>query len=198
MSIETHTDDLRLTLVPEPKYPCTGAGFPVYVVNASTSEHVAAGINFARTHHIRLNVKGSGHDYLGRHVKVSVKSLSHHGLTYCNRSTAPNSLSIWTKHIRGIEFHDAFQPQGCHDCESVPAATLGAGEDWGQLYTAAHAHGRTFVGGTGDTIGLGGYLTGGGHSPLSAMQVFRRCNTAETFANHTQPLLGLDSLSTKF
>jgi FAD/FMN-containing dehydrogenase len=97
-----------------------------------------------------LNVKGSGHDYLGR-------------------STAANSLSIWTKHIRGIEFHDSFQPQGCHDCDSVPAATLGSGEDWGQLYPAAHKLGRTFVGGTGDTIGLGGYLTGGGHSPLSAM-----------------------------
>ena len=39
----------------------------------------------------------------------------------------------------------------------------------GELYAAAHEHGRTFVGGTGDTIGLGGYLTGGGHSPLSAM-----------------------------
>lgn len=119
-------------------------------MNASSSEHVAAGINFARHHNIRLNVKGSGHDYLGR-------------------STAANSLSIWTKHIRGIEFHDSFKPQGCHDCDSVPAATLGSGEDWGQLYAAAHELGRTFVGGTGDTIGLGGYLTGGGHSPLSAM-----------------------------
>lgn len=46
---------------------------------------------------------------------------------------------------------------------------LGAGENWGDLYAAAHERGLTFVGGTGDTIGLGGYLTGGGHSPLSAM-----------------------------
>jgi FAD/FMN-containing dehydrogenase len=46
--------------------------------------------------------------------------------------------------------------------------TLGAGEDWGSIYSAAQPENITFVGGTGDTIGLGGYLTGGGHSPLSA------------------------------
>ena len=84
------------------------------------------------------------------------------------RSTAPNSLSIWTKHIRGIKFHDVFRPEGCDSCSSFPAATLGAGEDWGEIYSAANERGLTFVGGTGDTIGLGGYLTGGGHSPLSA------------------------------
>ncbi len=49
----------------QPIYHCSGDGFPIYVVNASTPEHVAAGINFVREHNIRLNVKGSGHDYLG-------------------------------------------------------------------------------------------------------------------------------------
>lgn len=135
--------------LPLPLLPCSGEGFPVYVVNASCAEHVVAGVNFARAHNIRLNVKGSGHDYLGR-------------------SNAPNSLSIWTKHIRGIEFHDRFRPRACPHCPSVPAASLGSGENWGDIYAAAHARGITLVGGTGDTIGLGGYLTGGGHSPLSA------------------------------
>ena len=46
--------------------------------------------------------------------------------------------------------------------------TLAAGEQWGEVYNAAHPHGLTFIGGTGDTIGVGGYLTGGGHAPLSA------------------------------
>ena len=45
---------------------------------------------------------------------------------------------------------------------------IGAGQDWGEIYAAASKHGLTLVGGTGDTIGVGGYLTGGGHSPLSA------------------------------
>lgn len=52
--------------LPQPRYPCTGEGYPIYVVNASSVEYVAAGVNFARHHNIRLNVKGSGHDYLGR------------------------------------------------------------------------------------------------------------------------------------
>ena len=89
-------------------------------------------------------------------------------LTTVFRSTAPNSLSIWTKHIRGIKFHSAFKPQGCEPCPSFSAATLAAGEDWGEIYAAANQQHLTWVGGTGDTIGLGGYLTGGGHSPLSA------------------------------
>src|ERR1700761_2389283 len=90
-------------------------------------------------------------------------------LTFRYRSVAPDtSLSIWTKHIRGIEFHDAFQPQDCSTCDAVPAVTLGSGEDWGEIYEATDAQKVTVVGGTGDTIGLGGYLTGGGHSPLSA------------------------------
>ena len=52
--------------LPDPKYPCTGEGFSIYVVKATSAEHVAAGVNFARNHNIRLNVKGTGHDYLGR------------------------------------------------------------------------------------------------------------------------------------
>lgn len=135
--------------LPSPQLPCSAQGFPVYVINASCAEHVTAGVKFARSHNIRLNVKGSGHDYLGR-------------------SNAPNSLSIWTKHMRGMGFHDSFRPRGCHACPNVPAVSLAAGEAWGDIYAAAHERGFTLVGGTGDTIGLGGYLTGGGHSPLSA------------------------------
>ena len=53
--------------LPQPQYPCSGEGFPIYVINASCADHAAAGIDFARGHNIRLNVKGSGHDYLGRY-----------------------------------------------------------------------------------------------------------------------------------
>ena len=59
-------------------------------------------------------------------------------------------------------------PQGGDDSSGVPAVTLGAGQDWGEIYAAVNDQNLTVVGGTGDTIGLGGYLTGGGHSPLSA------------------------------
>ena len=89
-------------------------------------------------------------------------------LDYLGRSVAPNALSIWTKHIRGIKFHDSFVPHGSYSSSGIPAVTLGAGQDWGEIYAAVNDQNLTVVGGTGDTIGLGGYLTGGGHSPLSA------------------------------
>ena len=57
--------------LPPPKLPCSGAGFPIYVVNATCAEDVVKGINFAKQHNIRLNVKGTGHDYLGRSVLLT-------------------------------------------------------------------------------------------------------------------------------
>jgi hypothetical protein len=53
-----------------------GRGYPVYVVNATSSKHVKAGVDFARKHNIRLIVKATGHDYMGRYddPKMSYES----------------------------------------------------------------------------------------------------------------------------
>lgn len=51
--------------LPDSKYPCSTTGYPVYVVNASTSDHVQAAVNLARERKLRLNVKSTGHDFLG-------------------------------------------------------------------------------------------------------------------------------------
>lgn len=48
------------------EYPCSGEGYPIYVVNATRAEHVRIGVDFARRYNIRLVVKSSGHDYIGR------------------------------------------------------------------------------------------------------------------------------------
>lgn len=45
---------------------CNIKQYPVYVVNATEAHHVEEGVKFAKNHNIRLNVKGTGHDYLGR------------------------------------------------------------------------------------------------------------------------------------
>jgi hypothetical protein len=45
---------------------CSSEGYPVYVVNATTSEHVRAAVNFARERNVRVNIKSSGHDFLGK------------------------------------------------------------------------------------------------------------------------------------
>jgi hypothetical protein len=54
------------TCLPLPTVPCSSEGYPVYVVNATSKEDVKAGVNFARERNVRLIVKGTGHDYLGR------------------------------------------------------------------------------------------------------------------------------------
>ena len=55
--------------LPEAGTPCSDEGYPVYVVNATSSAHVQAAVKFAGKHNVRLVVKGTGHDYLGRFVK---------------------------------------------------------------------------------------------------------------------------------
>jgi hypothetical protein len=45
---------------------CSTAGYPVYVINASTPELVRLGVDFARNNSLRLNIKSTGHDFLGR------------------------------------------------------------------------------------------------------------------------------------
>lgn len=54
------------TCLPVPTYPCSGAGYPIYVVNATCAEDVKKSVDFARELNVRLIVKGTGHDYLGR------------------------------------------------------------------------------------------------------------------------------------
>lgn len=111
-------------------------------------------IAFAARHNLRLTVKSTGHDLMGR-------------------STAPGSLNIWMHHVKGITFFDAFTPEGC-SCDvqewPVSAVTAGAGVQWGEMYKAAHAQGRVVVGGMSGTVSnAGGYLQGGGHSALSPL-----------------------------
>ena len=48
--------------LPDSSAPCSGVGYPVYVVNATSAQHVKLAIDFARKHNIRLNVKASGHE----------------------------------------------------------------------------------------------------------------------------------------
>lgn len=57
-----------------PNSPCSTSGYPVYVVAAQSAKDVQAAVNFARTRNIRLNIKGTGHDFLGRFVHTILVS----------------------------------------------------------------------------------------------------------------------------
>jgi hypothetical protein len=90
----------------------------IYAVAAESGEDIAAGVNFAREHNLRLVVKGGGHSYQGT-------------------SSAPDSLLIWTRHMNDIVLHQDFVPQGCAGTVAAqPAVTMGAGAIWIHAYDA--------------------------------------------------------------
>ncbi len=121
-----------------------------YAVEAENSQDVAAAVNFAREHHLRVVIKGTGHDYLGR-------------------SNAADSLLIWTHKMRDITFDKAFIPTGCEDKQSVQALTVGAGTRWLEAYHVATNQNNRYVQGGGcATVGAaGGFTQGGGFGSFS-------------------------------
>lgn len=54
------------TCLPSALAPCSAAGYPAYVVNATNAKHVQEGVKFAHKTGVRLIVKGTGHDWPGR------------------------------------------------------------------------------------------------------------------------------------
>ncbi|KAL7928879.1 FAD-binding domain-containing protein [Trichoderma chlorosporum] len=136
----------NFTCLPEANTPCSPAGYPAYVVNASTAEHVKLGIDFARKYNVRLNVKNTGHDYLGR-------------------SNSPGSLSIWTHNLKNMTYNEGqYKLHGSGKILQGNSITVGGGSEMYDIYVATDKYGETIVGGGGKTVGMGGYITGGGHS----------------------------------
>lgn len=119
-----------------------------YAVEAHGAADVAAAVAFARAHRVRLVIKGTGHDYLGR-------------------SNAPDSLLVWTHAMRDISMHDAFMPRGCDAAE--PAVSVGAGVRWVEAYREVTVKHKRYVQGGGCTsVGAaGGFTQGGGFGSWS-------------------------------
>jgi FAD/FMN-containing dehydrogenase len=122
-----------------------------YAVAARTTSDVVAGVRFAREHHMRLVVKGTGHDYLGR-------------------SNAADSLLVWTHGMRTVTVDDAFVPRGCApSTPPLPAVTVEAGVRWLEAYDEVTTKHHRYVQGGGCTsVGAaGGFLQGGGFGSWS-------------------------------
>jgi len=122
-----------------------------YAVAAESAEDVAAAVSFARNHNLRLVIKGTGHDYLGR-------------------SSAPDSLLIWTHQMRKVTVHDSFVARGCPSHkDGLPAVTVEAGTRWLEAYQEVTGkHGRYVQGGGCTSVGAaGGFIQGGGFGSWS-------------------------------
>ncbi|HYZ23245.1 MAG TPA: FAD-binding protein [Rhodopila sp.] len=121
-----------------------------YAVPARATADVAAAVNFARTHRLRLVVKGGGHSYLGG-------------------SNAPDSLLVWMRPMDGITLHDDFVAQGCAEREAgTPAVSVGTGARWLAVYDAVTTKaGRYVQGGGCTTVGVAGLVLGNGFGSFS-------------------------------
>ncbi|KAH6972945.1 FAD-dependent monooxygenase [Ilyonectria sp. MPI-CAGE-AT-0026] len=126
---------------------CEIGGLPQYILNASTAETIATTTAWASSRNIRLVIKGTGHDLNGR-------------------SSGAYALSIWTHQLKENEFDAQWARPLGNGTEH--AAIIGSGSNWGEVLQAAAAIGRTVVSGQDSTVGLGGFIGGGGHGPLSS------------------------------
>ncbi|KAJ5804104.1 CAZyme family AA7 [Penicillium psychrosexuale] len=127
---------------------CTQGAYPTYAVNVSTVAQIQLAVNFARNLNLRLVVKNTGHDFNGK-------------------SSGKGALSIWTHHLKDKEYLPNFKAANGY---VGPAIKFGSGIQVHEAYEFAKTLGHSVVGGEAVTVGLGGgYVAGGGHSPLSSM-----------------------------
>lgn len=69
--------------------------------------------------------------------------------------------------VGGYEYHDEFQPENCSITINTTAVTAFSGSYVSDIYYQLNLHNQTVIDGMGREVTMGGYLTGGGHSPLS-------------------------------
>ena len=131
---------------------CTLGVSPPYAVDATEPWHVAATVAFARLFNIRLVVKNTGHDILGR-------------------SEGAGGLEVWIRHLRkGLTFQKTFKSStGCNKSGWTGSAIkIGGAYTWGDVYVTAKANNVIVVGGGTPSVGaIGGWMQGGGHGPAS-------------------------------
>ncbi|KAK9848861.1 hypothetical protein MYU51_015131 [Penicillium brevicompactum] len=144
--------------------PCQQGRVSLLSVKAKSAKHVQEAVKFAARHNVKLVIKNSGHDFIGR-------------------SSAPNSLQIFTHELKEISIVDEFVPtvpNGEDSPEGIKGVTLGAGVQLHEMYEYLAPHGLMVVGGTANTVGVaGGYIQGGGHSLLGWLHGMASDNALE-------------------
>ncbi|KAJ9646746.1 hypothetical protein H2204_000438 [Knufia peltigerae] len=114
-------------------------------VDASKVQHVVTAVKFAKMHNLRVTIKNTGHDYLGR-------------------STSPDSLAIWTHNLKNMTYHANFTASNCTASNGHNIGEIGAGAQASDIYTFFQKHGMDVTGGNEGSVGLaGGFGMGGGH-----------------------------------
>ncbi|KIY45227.1 FAD-binding domain-containing protein [Fistulina hepatica ATCC 64428] len=129
---------------------CELGSIPQYFIDVRSARDVQVALAFSKHTSVPLVIKNTGHDYKGR-------------------SSAPDSLALWTHNLKQISLDREFVAEGCDlSTDQHMGVTVGAGVQWQQLYGFAEANNITIVGGTDRSVGVaGGWPQGGGHSLLT-------------------------------
>ncbi|KAA8642713.1 FAD-dependent oxidoreductase [Aspergillus tanneri] len=126
--------------------PCTVGPLARYAANVTSADEVRNVLNFTQRHNIRLVIRNTGHDYIGK-------------------STGPGSVALWTHYIKSIDYVPKYES----DEYTGPAMRIGAGVQGFEAQNTAHEKGFTIVTGHCPDVGIaGGYTQGGGHGPLAS------------------------------
>ncbi|KAH8890145.1 FAD-binding domain-containing protein [Thozetella sp. PMI_491] len=143
-----------------PSDSCTLGYYSVYAILAKTHDHIKAGVDFARTNNLRLIIRNTGHDFIGR-------------------STGWGALVINTHSFQDVDFTPAWNGPGGYTGSAV---TIGAGVQGRALLRQANAQSPPLGVVTGEcpTVGVsGGLVQGGGHGPWTTLKGFAADNALQ-------------------
>ncbi|GES65794.1 hypothetical protein ATEIFO6365_0012018600 [Aspergillus terreus] len=144
--------------------PCAQGRISLYSAVVKTASHIQAVVRFAAKFNIKLVIKNTGHDFLGR-------------------SSAPNSLQLFTHNMKDITVVPNFMPtvpDGVTPPPGVNAVTIAPGVQLHEMYKYLGARNLMVVAGSANTVGFaGGYVQGGGHSLLGWLHGMASDNVLE-------------------
>ncbi|RYP42273.1 hypothetical protein DL767_000437 [Monosporascus sp. MG133] len=127
-----------------PEAPCKLGNRAVYSINVTGPCDVQAGLEFATKKNIRLVIRNTGIDYLGK-------------------STGQGALALWTYNLKTAEIVAGYESP----LYSGPAVKLDAGVTAGEAWEALRGSGHRIVAPSCGLTGIvGGYVQGGGQSQL--------------------------------
>ncbi|KAK0617535.1 isoamyl alcohol oxidase, partial [Immersiella caudata] len=118
-----------------------------YVILAENANHIKAGVNFAQQNNLRIVIRNTGHDFMGR-------------------SSGWGALVINTHRLNSIQFDS----KRLSDGHTGGTVKVGAGVMFQDVYPKAWARNLDVLGGECPTVGMaGGFVQGGGQGPLSGI-----------------------------
>ncbi|KAI8960805.1 FAD binding domain protein [Daldinia sp. FL1419] len=124
---------------------CTVGNYIAYAVNAPGVLEYRETLNFAKKRNIRLVIRNTGHDYMGK-------------------STGAGALAIWTHNIKLQSILDYTSP-----VYTGKAMKIGAGVLSSEAQATAKTNGFVIAQGDCPSVGIaGGFTQGGGTGPLAS------------------------------